>query len=282
MNRRQFLGLGAIGLSQRLDLPRWTTAFAADAAEVLPGSTEAKRFGSGHFGEWITDEFGLPAYRYTSNQISDPAAVTPVHPQWRSATDHTHQVGNDRLVAAVSNYGYVQVRQDEGGPKFLNDFAPERGLYGAGIGFLTDGETILSTYYPGHGETFERVFGEGYYRKTVKGSQFEIDQTILAPFGDDPVLISHMKVTNHSTNTVKLRWVEYWGCVNYQFSYRARMESDLAGLGPNAAEVRRDFAARFQHEFRLVADGHGLIETPRFKGRTEESVEAWKKVPGRS
>ena len=114
MNRRQFLGLGAIGLSQRLDLSRWATAFGADTAEVLASSTDAKPFGSGHFGEWITDEFGLPAYRYTSNQVSDPAAVTPVHPQWRSATDHTHQVGNDRLVAAVSNYGYVQVRQDEG------------------------------------------------------------------------------------------------------------------------------------------------------------------------
>jgi hypothetical protein len=278
MNRRQFLGLGAIGLSQRLDLSRWATAFGADTAEVLASSTDAKPFGSGHFGEWITDEFGLPAYRYTSNQVSDPAAVTPVHPQWRSATDHTHQVGNDRLVAAVSNYGYVQVRQDEGGPKFLNDFEPEHGLYGAGIGFLTDGETILSTYYPGHGESFERIFGEGYYRKTIKGSHFEIDQAILAPFGDDPALISRVKVTNHSGNTVKLRWVEYWGCVNYQFSYRARMESSLAGLGPNAAQVRRGFEARFRHEFRLVADGHGLVVTPRFQGRTAENVEAWKKV----
>jgi hypothetical protein len=172
MNRREFLGLGAIGLSQRIDLTRWAAAFAANAPEVLPGA-EAKAFGSGHFGGWITDEFGLPASRYASNQSSDPAAVTPVHPQRRSATDHTLQVGNDRLVAAVSNYGYVQVRQDEGGPKFLNDYAPDHGLYGAGIGFLTDGETILSAYFPGHGESFERVFGEGYYRKTVKGNQLE-------------------------------------------------------------------------------------------------------------
>ena len=278
MNRREFVGLGAIGLSQRLDLPRWAAALAADAEAALPGSAEAKAFGSGHFGEWIADEFGLPAYRYTSNQVSDPAAVTPVHPQWRSATDHTHQVGNDRLVAAVSNYGYVQVRQDEGAPKFLNDYAPEHGRYGAGIGFLTDGETMLSTYYPGHGESFERTFGEGYYRKTVKGSQFEVDQTILAPFGDDPVLISRVKVTNHSGNSVKLRWVEYWGCVNYQFSYRARLEGDLGGKGKSAAAVRRDFAARFQHEFRVAADGCGLMESSQFQGRTTESDESWKRV----
>ena len=164
----------------------------------------------------------------------------------RGATDHTHQVGNDRLIAAVSNFGYVQVRQDEGSPKFLNDYVPEsESTLGAVLDFLLMDGTVLSTYYPGHGESFERIFGEGYYRKRVKASQFEIDQAIVAPFGDDPVLISRVKVTNHSGNTVKLRWVEYWGCVNYQFSYRARMESGLAGLGANAAQVRRDFAARF-------------------------------------
>src|SRR5580692_11539450 len=139
MNRRQFMGLGAVGLSHRL-YPSWATTFSVDSTDVLPVSAEGTTFGSGHFGEWVTDEFGLPAYRYTCNQVSDPAAVTPVHPQWRSATDHTHQVGNDRLVAAVSNYGYVQVRQDEGSPKFLNDYFPEESHFGGGIGFLTDGQ----------------------------------------------------------------------------------------------------------------------------------------------
>ena len=43
------------------------------------------------------------------------------------------------MVAVASNFGYVQVRQDEGSPKFLNDHAPELNRYGAGIGYLTDG-----------------------------------------------------------------------------------------------------------------------------------------------
>ena len=75
-------------------------------------------FGSGSFGEWIEDAFGLPAYRYTCDQRRDPKAITPVNLIWRSPTDHSHQVGNDRLVAVASNYGYVQVRQDEGSPKY--------------------------------------------------------------------------------------------------------------------------------------------------------------------
>jgi len=37
-----------------------------------------KEFGSGYFGEWIEDEFGLPAYRYTCDQINDPKAITPM------------------------------------------------------------------------------------------------------------------------------------------------------------------------------------------------------------
>src|SRR5277367_5472567 len=147
MKRREFLGIVGVGAFHKLALPKFgdpqpsgASGIASGVPSIPPGEQtgEPKPYGSGHFGEWITDEFGLPAYRYTSNQVSDPAAVTPVHPQWRSATDHTHQVGNDRLVAAVSNYGYVQVRQDEGAPRFLNDYAPERGLYGAGVGFLTD------------------------------------------------------------------------------------------------------------------------------------------------
>src|ERR1700753_2400415 len=119
----------------------------------------AKEYGSGHFGKWISDEFGLPAYHYTCNQITDPKAVSPTEKAWRSPTDHTHQLGNDRLVAAVSNYGYVQVRQDEGSPKFLNDYFPEQDRYGGGIGFLSDGDFVLSTYYSGKADSFDRIFG---------------------------------------------------------------------------------------------------------------------------
>jgi hypothetical protein len=279
MNRRRFLNMGVLGLSQRFLFPRWTGASGVDASKSLSasGSVGTGPFGSGHFGEWITDEFGLPAYRYTCSQDSDPAAVSPVHPGWRSATDHTHQVGNDRLIAAVSNYGFVQVRQDEGSPKFLNDYAPEHGRYGAGIGFLTDGKTTLTTYYPGNASSFERIFGEGYYRKTVKDGRYEVDQVVLAPFGDDPVLVSRVTVTNRGTEMAKLRWLEYWGCMNLQFSYRSNLESSFGGNGKDAATVRREFGARFEHEFRRTTDGHGLVETQRFLGRTAESIEAWNK-----
>ncbi len=132
------------------------------AAAVL---NPTKAFGSGYFGEWIQDEFGLPAFHYTCDQIKDPKAVTEVNPGILSATEHIHQVGNDRIVAIASNYGHVRVRQDEGAPKFLNDYAPERGYFGGGFGYLTDGSKTLSTFYPGNGDSFDRVFGDRLFPK---------------------------------------------------------------------------------------------------------------------
>ncbi len=83
-------------------------------------------------------------------------------------------------------------------PKFLNDYCPEQNRYGAGIGFLADENIVLSTYYSGTAESFERIMGMGYLRKRVTGPAYEIDQVIFAPFGDDPVLISQVTITNHS------------------------------------------------------------------------------------
>jgi len=279
MNRREFLQIAGVGAFHKLALPNCDSAPRSGVSTIPSGAqaSESKPYGSGHFGEWITDQFGLPAYRYTCNQVTDPKAVSPVHKQWRGPTDHTHQVGNDRLVAAVSNYGYVQVRQDEGSPKFLNDYFPEHAHFGGGIGFLTDGEQVLSTYYPGHGESFERIMGEGYFRKTVRGQKYAIDQVIFAPFGDDPVLVSAVTVTNHGNQEANLRWVEYWGCHNFQFSYRSWMQADVQHSG-NAAELRRQFGARFAHEFRVLPNRAGLIETQKFLGRAPADTQSWEQV----
>src|SRR6266852_9776012 len=192
VDRRQFLSsvaLTTVGLKFMPDA--WGLA-----AENHAPACESKAYGSGYFGNWIEDEFGLPAFHYTCDQINDPKAVTHVNPGLLSPTEHIHQVGNDRIVAIASNYGHVRVRQDEGAPKFLNDYAPERGQFAGGIGYLTDGKSVLSTYYPGNAKTFDRTFGIGYFRKKVAGGDYAIDHVIFAPFGDDPVLVSQVTIVN--------------------------------------------------------------------------------------
>ena len=43
---------------------------------------ESGAYGSGHFGQWVEDQFGLPAYHYTCDQVTDPKAFTSVYPEW--------------------------------------------------------------------------------------------------------------------------------------------------------------------------------------------------------
>src|SRR5581483_12448034 len=115
MKRREFIELAGLGLCSTFFWPRM--ASGVEHAAIYPPSPHYPAdapYGSGHFGKWISDSFGMPAYQYTCNQITDPKAFLSLDQAWRSPTDHMHQVGNDRLVAVASNYGHVQVRQDEG------------------------------------------------------------------------------------------------------------------------------------------------------------------------
>ncbi len=249
----------------------------ADAQESATG-VSAKAYGSGHFGEWIADEFGLPAFRYTCDQTKDPEAVTLTDVSFRGRSDHSHQVGNDRIVAVASNYGYVQARQDEGAPKFLNDYCPERNLWGGGLGFLSGGGAMLSTYYPGGADSFERIFGMGYFRKKVASHGYAIDQVIYAPFGDDPVLLSEVTITNRGATPADLRWVEYWGCQPYQFSFRSWLQASVNPSVANAVELRRRFSQQFRHSFERVENGAGLLERKEFLGRTGEDHRLWQAV----
>ena len=227
-----------------------------------------KAFGSGHFGEWITDEHGLPAYNYTCDQINDPKAITPLNEKLRSNREHLHQVGNDRLVGIASNFGYMQVRQDEGCPKFLNDYDPKNNQFGGGIGYLVDENNIISTFYSGNGDHFKRIFGIGYYRKIVKKYNLSVDQIIFAPYGDDPLLISQVTISNDTDHAKNLRWIEYWGCKALQFSAPAY----YAGYGQRDLSImnkkRREYSSKFSHEISLI-DNSGLMDVKCFQGRKE-------------
>jgi Glycosyl hydrolase 36 superfamily, catalytic domain/Glycosyltransferase family 36 len=263
VDRRQFLANAAKTAAGVKLLPEFLLAQQNKPQSRIDDSAQ-KPYGSGYFGTWMEDEFGLPAFHYTCDQMHDPKAVTDVNPGMLSSTEHIHQVGNDRIIAIASNYGHVRVRQDEGAPKFLNDYAPERGAFAGGFGYLTDGKSLQSTFYPGGGKSFERIFGIGYCRKKVANDTYSVGHVIFAPFGDDPVLISQVRITNNGATEAQLRWIEYWGCQLYQFSFRSFMESFS---GKSVHELRRDFGARFEHSFRKLSDGSGLRESKQFAGR---------------
>src|SRR5262249_37831878 len=143
VNRREFLTTSALvtaginlGSNGSDILVQAGLAQGTSVGTILSPTKSKKPYGSGYFGEWLEDEFSLPAFRYTCDQINDPKAKTEVNPGILLPTEHIHQVGNDRIIGIASNCGTVRVRQDEGAPKFLNDFAPDRGQFAGGFGYL--------------------------------------------------------------------------------------------------------------------------------------------------
>src|SRR5207237_8526503 len=60
---------------------------SSDHAPVSIAST----YGSGHFGSWAVDGFGLPAYRYSVGELKTPFAAQP---ELAGRNGACHQVGS--------------------------------------------------------------------------------------------------------------------------------------------------------------------------------------------
>jgi len=281
MDRRRFVltslgsALAAPHAFGMLAPPQNASTAAQPSTTHSTGDLKPRPHGSGQFGIWVTDQWGLPAYLYTCDQTKDPAAHTAVTPRGvLGPTEHIHQVGNDRIVALASNNGSVRVRQDEGAPRFLNDFDPDNHQYAGGLGWLTDGNETISTWYAGGTPWFERHFGIGYFRKKVWSKTYSVDQIISAPFGDDPVLLSQVTIQNLGSGPASLRWIEYWGCQTQEFSFRDFIVSwSRIGTPP---ELRRRAGARATH--RVEADSGGLLEHRHFTGRTPQEDAIWQRM----
>ena len=77
-------------------------------------AAQTSTYGSGDFGTWVIDNHGLPSFAVNSSMNDKLGQVAYF----------THQIGNDRVVA-LTTHGTVSLRQDEGGPKLLNDYVAE-------------------------------------------------------------------------------------------------------------------------------------------------------------
>lgn len=106
-------------MTWRVMLNRLRGVFTGATGDACVFSPRAE--GSGIFGKWALDEYGLPAYRYTLDQWRDPRARYP-NTENLNRRDHWHQIGNDRITALVSNEGFIQVVIGDRGGVFLNRF----------------------------------------------------------------------------------------------------------------------------------------------------------------
>jgi hypothetical protein len=196
------LVLGGVRSAEAATVP---ALLSADDSPVNVDSS----YGSGHFGSWFTDRFGLPAFRYDVDESSDPRARQA---ELGGGTEAQHQVGNDHIVAAAFNHGYTQLWSQDRLMQWANLYQAASRHYAGGYGYLNVGGTVVSTFHPDRpaGASFERDFGVGYFRKVVDADGIEVEQVVYAPFGDDPLLLDDVTITNRTGGSTMASWFEYW------------------------------------------------------------------------
>jgi len=178
------------------------------SADDTPANVDST-YGSGSFGTWHVDAAGLPAFRYLLDEAADPRAQQP---ELAGRTEAQHQVGNDHIVAAAFNHGYTQLWSQDRLQQWANRFDAATQHFAGGFGWVVVDGQVLSTLFldRASGTTIERDFGVGYFRKTLHADGLDVEQTVYAPFGDDPLLLDDVTITNRSDAPRVLSWFEYW------------------------------------------------------------------------
>ncbi|MFW9951205.1 MAG: GH36-type glycosyl hydrolase domain-containing protein, partial [Candidatus Thorarchaeota archaeon] len=248
--------------------------------------------GNGYFGEWITDEFGLPAYRYTCNQLTDPRAKTKT--SYGFSTDHFHQLGNDRIMGTAHNGGYVQLLDGSRGFKWLTYNDDADGKLGGGIGlFCFENDKLsLSDLYTLENlnkvSKFERIFGVGYFQKKIYFKGIEILHNVCTPFSDDPVILSEYNISSNikdlKNNLIKI--VDFWDVNLYSiikslivtwknrkkfgtskyFNFAGRfLTIILRAFKRDTESIRRAFASKFKYSVSYISELNTIVLTPRYK-----------------
>jgi hypothetical protein len=164
--------------------------------------------GSGVFGRWIVDDFGLPAYEYWAAQELDDRARYP-----NTLNDdrrlHWHQIGNDRVTAIATNDGWVSLFGQERGATFYNRFEAATQNYAGGFGFVASRDAWSTAYaFRPTDAKVRRVFGMGYVEYATEHDGVRVTRRTYAPAGDAPVLLSDVVI--EATDARDLRYYEYW------------------------------------------------------------------------
>jgi len=196
-------------------------------------------YGSGSFGKWIIDEYGLPAYNYMLRQENDPSALW-WNSESRDRREHWHQIGNSRITAAVFNEGYVQLFSQENGFKWLNYYNELEKNYSGGFSYVYDGEQGWSTAYKfGPSSETQRIFGLGYFMTEMEHRNISIVRKTYAPYGDDPILISDIAIKNAVSAAKEITLYEYWDVNLHQMLMKLVSSGVLLKSIPQSNEEER-------------------------------------------
>ena len=188
--------------------------------------------GSGAFGSWIQDAFGLPAYRYVPPGDED---LNRYNIMWNGklamATDHWHQVGNFRIAAMAYADGRVRFFDATRGPKWVS----REGRCHVRV----DGHAVVKQKTP-------LIFGMGYVQREIRSGDVTHVRTVYAPYGDLPVLMIEHRIENRSSTHKTIRIREVWDGSMQQITWSPL---GMYGLLSEMSERRRNgFMRLFEQE----------------------------------
>ena len=189
-----------------------SSALAAAPPPLLPSAAPvsiSSTYGSGAFGRWAVDRWGLPAYDYTINELTSPFAPQS---ELSGSRDAWSQIGNDHVVADAFNHGYVQLWSQDRLYQWTNYYDAAHEHYAGGYGYLKVGNRVMSTLYDDRpaGAVTGRRFGTGYFYKSMRVPGISEHDVVYAPFGDSPLLLHDVTITNTSRVTKSGSYFEYW------------------------------------------------------------------------
>ncbi|NVM56224.1 MAG: hypothetical protein HWN66_21185, partial [Candidatus Helarchaeota archaeon] len=250
----------------------------------------------------LLDQFNLPAYSYTCMQTIDLTART--NTSGKDSVDHWHQVGNDRITLTAHNGGYMQFFIADRGLQWLSFHNPEKECLGGGICFLEENKKMWWDLYNSkmnsQKSSYKRVFGCGYFQKVFERKNLKVEHFIYPPFGDDPVVLSEIKVTNNTDQTRMVSVYDFWG-VKIQsligallamliipkdrkkfgdsklISLVLRFVKNLIRTFQLASDQKRErFGAKFIFESYFDKENYALILNPKYKSKVpvEEDQQA--------
>jgi len=205
--------------------------------------------GSGAFGCWIQDPFGLPAYRYVRPENEE---LNRYNIMWDGqpaiAADHWHQVGNFRIAAMAYADGSLRFFDATRGPKWVS----REGRCQVRV----DGHAI-------NGQATPLVFGMGYVQRKIRSLDVTHVRTVHAPYGDLPVLMIEHRIENRSSTEKTVRIRETWDGSMQQITWSPLgMYGLLSTLSENQ---RTGFMRSFEQEatYRPVNDSIVVDTRPR-------------------
>ncbi len=216
----------------------------AVAALLLIGADWDK--GGGIFGEWVKDQYGLVAYQYEIDEVSNEKA------QWKRGEEAPslmwHQIGNLHINAIAANHGFVQLFYNDSAQRWVNFFNPEALRYAGGFGFVLDGDTAFTTYYPyAPREKYNlRRFGQGYFEKELAHNQLLVNETVFAPAGDLSALVMRVELKNLSDQKKQVQYVAYFDVNPMEVMVLGSQKRD------QAAGAKAIFAPEFSSDKSMV------------------------------